>query len=68
MTPIKPELLIQIDSGYFCAVVCLWDDRVLVAAPILKYMLGWTKDRVLEYAKEKKWKTIEILDRRKDTE
>lgn len=51
MTP----LLIQFDSGYFCAVIETDGERVTYAAPILAYMRGWTLQRALGYARKKGW-------------
>jgi len=55
-------MLIQIDSGYFCAAVWTVEDKVHVAAPIIKYMKGWTRKQVLNYSASKGWKTIEMED------
>jgi hypothetical protein len=51
-------MIIQIDSGYFCAAVFLKAGYVNYYAPILHYMRGWTQDQVTEYATRKKWKYI----------
>jgi hypothetical protein len=56
MPPIRPEYLIQLDNGKFCAVVGIWQGKVITAAPILKWMLGWPRDRVLAYAVGRSWK------------
>lgn len=46
----------QIDSGYFCAGVVVDDlGRVIRAAPIVKYMRGWTLKQVEDYCREKRW-------------
>jgi hypothetical protein len=54
--------MIQFDSGYFCAAVELDTDtdRVTSAAPILKYMVGWTKLAAVGYATRKGWKIINV--------
>jgi hypothetical protein len=49
-----PDLL-QITSNYFCAGVVVQDGAVTRAAPILKYMRGWTIKRVRTYCKIKDW-------------
>jgi hypothetical protein len=54
-------MLIRIDSGYFVAGVVLEGAYVVRAAPIVKYMMGWTKERVVSYSHRKKWK-YEICD------
>lgn len=49
--------MIWIDSHYFFAGVVFDERRVAThAAPILRYMLGWTPERVVAYAKRKRWK------------
>ncbi len=55
-------ILIQIKSSYFCAGLEAedYDLQVKRAAPILKYMMGWSVRRVEKYAKQKGW-TLKIL-------
>lgn len=48
--------LIWIDSGYFFAGVVVVDNIVVRAAPIVKYMRGWSGDRVCAYARSKRWR------------
>jgi hypothetical protein len=48
--------MIQITSDYFCAAVIVEHERVVSAAPILYYMVGWTVDRVMWYCDKKQWK------------
>lgn len=55
--------LVQFDSGYFCAAIEVRGDLVFKAAPILKYMVGWTLSRAIAYARSKKWKITFIGDR-----
>ena len=51
--------LIQIDAGGgFCAAVQIEYDKVIEAAPLLRYMKGWTKEQVLAYAKRRGWRII----------
>lgn len=53
--------LIQLDSGYFCAAVTLNEsNRVVAAAPILNYMLGWYEPGVVSYARKKGWSVTTI--------
>jgi hypothetical protein len=49
-----PEL-ISIKSTYFVAGVTLQSDVVCQAAPILKYMKGWSREQVMNYATKKGW-------------
>lgn len=49
--------MIIITAPHFVAAVIL-DPRariVIRAAPILRYMLGWTEERVVDYLKFKGW-------------
>ncbi len=52
------EILASISAPHFTAGIVLWDDKVIEAAPIVHYMKKgkWTRDRVREYCKTKKWK------------
>jgi hypothetical protein len=47
--------LIIIDAPHFYAAVVLRCDVVIRAAPILKYMMGWSSERVKQYARRKGW-------------
>lgn len=47
--------LIRITSNHFCAGAIVKDGVVMQAAPILKYMRGWTIRRVRTYCKIKDW-------------
>lgn len=50
------DAMIIIDAPHFNAAVVLDDNGVVVrAAPILKYMLGWTAARVVRYCFRKGW-------------
>jgi hypothetical protein len=49
-------MTVQITSKWFCAAVVLDNTgRVYKAAPILRYMLGWPKKRVLDHARIRRW-------------
>ena len=52
------EILAAIDAPHFYAGVVLWDDRVVEAADIIKYMRiqKWTRARVRDYCRTKGWK------------
>lgn len=55
------EMILQIKAPHFTAGVVLRAGRVglvLVteAAPIVKYMKGWSEGQVREYCARKKWK------------
>lgn len=49
--------IIIITAPHFVAGVCLDKHEVAVrAAPILKYMIGWSFPRIEEYVAKKGWK------------
>jgi hypothetical protein len=50
------ETLAQIDAPHFHAGIVLQADRVVEAAPIVKYMKGWTRERVRKYCNNRGWK------------
>jgi len=50
------ETLAVIDAPYFYAGIVLWDDKVVEAADIVKYMRRWSRDRVRDYCKMRGWK------------
>lgn len=54
------ETLAAIDAPHFFAGVVLWDDRVVEAADIVKYMRQWPRDRVRDYCAEKGW-TVSVV-------
>jgi hypothetical protein len=45
-----------IDSGYFCAGVVFKFSVVTKAAPILHYMVGWPRSKIIAYCNKKGWK------------
>jgi hypothetical protein len=57
--PSMIDILAEIDApgpkGFTCGIV-LRDGVVIEAAPIVKYMRGWTRERVREYCKGKGWR------------
>lgn len=50
------ELLAQIKATHFTAGIVMTDDVVIEAAPIIKYMRGWTRAAVRNYCNKKRWK------------
>lgn len=48
--------LIIVTAPHFVAGVCLRDDVAVRAAPILKYMIGWSFARIEQYVARKGWK------------
>ena len=58
------EILAVIDAPHFYAGVVLWDDRVVEAADIVKYMRiqKWTRARVRDYCRGKGWKITVVYE------
>ena len=48
--------IIHITAPYFSAGVLVRNSVVYKAAPIVKYMVGWSVERVMEYCQKKGWK------------
>ena len=48
--------LIRISSTYFVAGLILDNGIVIKSAPIIKYMIGWSEDKVNSYIIKKGWK------------
>ena len=55
-------MLFRITGPFFCAGVELRDNYVICCAPILNYMRGWTRKRLLNYVRDRDWKAEEIPD------
>jgi hypothetical protein len=55
-------MLAQIHAGHFTAGLVLEDDVVTAAAPIITYMIGWSRDRVRSYCWFKKWRVIVVCE------
>lgn len=54
--------LFTIDAPHMYASGKFSDDgKVYKAAPIIKYMIGWTAQKVEEYAAFKGWKVINTI-------
>ena len=56
--PLDMNGIIHIEGGFFNAGVVVADGRVALAAPIIKYMAGWTVRRVLAYVAKRKWQCV----------
>jgi hypothetical protein len=48
--------MIRINASHFVAGVVLARGRAARAAPILRYMVGWTTKQVIEYCERKGWR------------
>jgi hypothetical protein len=49
------EILATIRGPTFHAGIVLHDDKVVETADIVRYMHGWSRDRVRDYCKERDW-------------
>lgn len=49
-------MLAQIDAPHFNCGIVLENDCVIEAAPIVKYMRGWSRGKVRDYCAKKHWK------------
>jgi len=56
------ETLAEIDAPHFNCGIVLQNDRVVEAAPIVKYMKGWTRMRVRSYCRDKGWKVSVVWE------
>jgi hypothetical protein len=55
-------VLIQITAPHFCAGVVVAPNGVgRSAAPILRYMVGWTFPQIVQYCTKKRWH-VRIID------
>ena len=52
------ERVLAIDAPHFNAGLVLVGGKVIEAAPILRYMLGWELERVLAYCRRKGWSAL----------
>jgi hypothetical protein len=53
--PTESGILAQIKAPHFTAGIVLMNDAVTIAAPIVKYMVGWNRDKVRGYCQQKRW-------------
>ncbi len=60
MTDPRPEIhldhLLTIDAPHFFCGVVLREDKVIQAAPIVRYMLGWNAQRLKRYCQRRGWR------------
>lgn len=52
---LMPEKLVRIEAPWFVAGIVFQQGRVIRAAPIVNYMLGWDITRVSGYANRRRW-------------
>lgn len=53
-------MLAQITAPHFCAGIILRDDYVVDAAPILRWMVGKSRDYVRSYCARKNWTVVVV--------
>lgn len=54
-------MLARITAPHFCAgLVFDGNMRVIEAAPILRYMIGWSAGRVIDYCSRKHWQNESV--------
>ena len=52
--------LYQIMAPHFCAGFVMKEDVVVNAAPIIRYMMGWSYRKVQAYCQKKNWQLTAI--------
>ena len=55
-----PDVLARIVAPHFVAGIVVHDGRVTEAAPIVRYMVGWSPRRVLAYVDRKGWSVARV--------
>ena len=58
------ETLVQIRTRRFVAGIVLIDDKVVTTAPILRFLKGWSGQRVWEYCARYGWEVVTVRDYR----
>lgn len=48
-------MMIWIKSSYFTVGIEVKNDKVVKIAPIVKYMYGWDRQKVIDYCVSKQW-------------
>ena len=56
-----PEILFVIDASHFYCGVIVRHGRVIRAAPIVRYLTGWDRERVQRYAQRRGWRVEVVL-------
>lgn len=55
-------MLVQVTAPHFCAGLVLEDDRVIDAAPILRWAIGKGRDELRAQLQQKRWKAIVVTE------
>lgn len=53
-------ILARIVAPKFIAGIVLEDDVVVLAPPLLRYMIGWKRDKVRAHVKKKGWQIKKV--------
>lgn len=51
--------ILSVDAPHFVAGIVFDQNTVKRAAPIIKYMTGWSKEKMTTYCEYRGWKIIE---------
>lgn len=54
--------LVRVVAPHFVAGLVVDDDHVILAAPILRYMVGWPADKVRAKLAEMGWQASKVSD------
>jgi hypothetical protein len=57
--PRPPAPALRISAPHFCAGVVLRDQRAVMAAPIVQYMIGWWREHIEGCCESKRWRVEE---------
>jgi hypothetical protein len=60
MSERKSEALGRIEAPHFVAGIVFRDRIAVDAAPIVKYMHGWSVERVRDYCQRKEWEFYRV--------
>lgn len=58
----RHEAMMRISGPNFVVGAVLHDHVVVKAAPLIKYMIGWRRDRVIWHCKHKGWQLETIME------
>jgi hypothetical protein len=57
------ETLVLVEAPRFTAGLVLHDNVVIKTAPIARYMVGWSLDKLRKHCERKQWKIKMVGDR-----
>ena len=59
----KDEYLICVAAPHFVAGFIVRGGRVVKASPVLRYMIGWSERRALDYVCDREWEAADEVRR-----